>query len=97
MYRVYEGREGASAEVTQQEPAAMQTQGRQQKYSTDTEQPSNTREHPVTSVDWEREGPTVNVQIPLAALGPHIKAVLWLQTPATLKPPQRGLKSHICA
>lgn len=56
MYRVYEGQEGASVGVTQQEPVAMLTQGHQQKYSTDTEQPSNTWEERVVNVDGGREG-----------------------------------------
>lgn len=51
----------------------------------------------VINVDWEREGSTANVHIPLAGLGPNVKAVLWLQTLATVKPPQRGFKSQTCA
>lgn len=50
----------------------MLTQGHQQKYSTDTEQPSNTWEERVVNVDGVggrgREGPTANVHIPLLQL-----------------------------
>lgn len=67
----------------------MLTQGHQQKYSTDTEQPSNTWEERVVNVDEGGEGGAHCKRThPTAAVGPHVKAVLWLQTLA--RPPQRG-------
>lgn len=80
----------------------MLTQGHQQKYYTDMY--TATKPHagiPSNNcglggggggwVGWGGPDPTGCV------VGPNIKAVLWLQTPAAVKPPQRGFKSQICA